>query len=86
MVIATWSWYSFWLYLHILLVIAAFGPTFAYPLIGALGQRNPQHAGFAIEVSEFISRRLTLPLAVLVPFTGLALIFTGKHQLWQSDG
>ncbi len=85
MFIAAWSWYSFWLFLHILLVIVAFGPALAFPLIGVLGQRNPRHAAFAVEVTEFISRRLTIPLAVLVPFAGLALIYTGRHQLWQSE-
>ncbi len=85
MFIAAWSWYSFWLFVHILLVIAAFGPTFAFPLIGVLGQRHPRHVELAVEVTEFISRRLTLPLAALVPFAGLALIYTGKHQLWQSE-
>ena len=86
MFIAAWSWFSFWLFLHILLVIVAFGPALAaFPVIGALSQKHPQHAAFGVEVTEFISRRLTIPLAVLVPFTGLALIFTGKHQLWQSE-
>ena len=86
MFIAAWSWFSFWLFLHILLVIMAFGPALAaFPVIGALGAKHPQHAAFGVEVTEFVSRRLTIPLAVLVPFTGLALIFTGKHQLWQSE-
>ena len=85
MFIAAWSWYSFWLFVHILLVIVAFGPTFAFPLIGVMGQKNPKHAAFAVELTEFISRRLSLPLAALVPFAGLALIYTGKHQLWQSE-
>jgi hypothetical protein len=64
----------------------AFGPAVAaFPVIGALGGKHPQHAAFGVEVTEFISKRLTIPLAVLVPFTGLALIFTGRHQLWQSE-
>ena len=86
MFIAAWSWFSFWLFVHILLVIVAFGPAVAaFPVIGALGARHPQHAAFGVEVTEFISKRLTIPLAVLVPFTGLGLIFTDKHELWQSE-
>jgi hypothetical protein len=85
MFIAAWSWFTFWLFAHVLLVIVAFGPALAaFPLIGALAQKRPQHGTFAVEVTDFISRRMTIPLAVLVPFTGLGLIFTGKHQLWQS--
>jgi hypothetical protein len=29
--IGVWSWFSFWLILHIMAVVVAFGPTFALP-------------------------------------------------------
>jgi hypothetical protein len=36
----SFRWFHLWLILHILAVIAAFGPTFAFGLIAALGQKN----------------------------------------------
>jgi Predicted integral membrane protein (DUF2269) len=85
MVIATFTWFQFWLILHILAVVAAFGPTFAFGLIFAVAQREPMHMGFAAEITEVIQRRMTIPLAVIVPFLGLALIITGRFDLWKSE-
>lgn len=74
-----WSWHSFWLWLHILSAIIAFGPTFAYPLIGAQIAKSPQNAVFGVRVMETISMRLTLPFAVVgLPVAGIALILTGQ--------
>jgi hypothetical protein len=78
-------WFQFWLILHILAVIVAFGPTFAFGLIAALSQKQPQHAAFGTEVMETIEKRLTIPLAVLVPLFGTALIYTGHVDLWKSE-
>lgn len=83
--IAAWTWTSFWLVLHILGVIIAFGPTFAFGLITALGRKKPQHLAFAVEVTEVIAKRLTMPLAVLVPLFGTLLIFSAGHDLWRSE-
>ena len=73
------------LILHILAVLIGFGPTFAFPLIARLGQKNPQHARFAVELTDFIAQRLTIPLMVIVPFLGLGLIWTGNYDLWRSE-
>jgi uncharacterized membrane protein len=78
-------WFQFWLILHILAVLVAFGPTFAFGLIASLIRRNPQHAGFGTEIMDMIEKRMTLPLAVLVPVFGTALIFTGHVDLWKSE-
>ena len=79
------SWFKLWLILHILAVIIAFGPTFAFGIIAALGQKDPRHAAFASKVSHTIETRMVIPVAVLVPLFGTALIFTGHHDLWHSE-
>ncbi len=62
------------LLLHVLGAVAAFGPTFAFPFIGAMGGSEPMHGNFALRVTEKISRRLVTPLAIFQGVTGLALI------------
>ncbi len=62
------------LFLHVVSAIVAFGPTFAMPIIGGLGARNPQHAAFAVEVTEAIEKRMVLPMALTMPVTGVAMI------------
>jgi hypothetical protein len=79
------TWFQLWLILHIIAVIIAFGPTFAFGMIATLGQRDPAHGGFAAEVIDTIERRMTIPIAVVVPLLGTALIFTGHFDLWKSE-
>jgi len=81
------GWFHLWLYLHILAVIAAFGPTFTFGPISRMIRKNPQHAVFGTEIIEFIETKMTIPLAVLVPLFGAALIFTapGNIDLWKSE-
>ncbi len=62
------------LLLHVLGAIVAFGPTFAFPLIGAAGGAEPMHANFAIRVTYTIAKRLVWPLALFQGVTGLALM------------
>lgn len=62
------------LFLHVIAAIVAFGPTFAFPIIAKLGQQNPQHGLFAVELSERIETRMTIPLALTMPVTGVAMI------------
>lgn len=85
MVVAGFTWFQFWLILHIMAVVAGLGPTFAFGLIFAFAQRQPTHMGFAVEVTDAIQRRMTVPLAAIVPFLGLALIITGRFDLWKSE-
>jgi len=80
-----WSWFTFWLSLHILAVIVAFGPTAAFGIIAAYGQRNPQWAVPSTAIMDLIEKRLTVPLAVVVPLFGTALIFTAHVDLWRSE-
>ena len=62
------------LFLHVLGAIVAFGPTFAFPLIGAAGGADPQHANFATRVSHTIASRLVYPIGITLPLTGAAMM------------
>jgi uncharacterized membrane protein len=62
------------LFLHVMGAIIAFGPTFSFPNIGAMGGKEPQHANFATRVTETIVEQRVLPLAIFQGITGVALI------------
>ena len=69
------AWLFPWLlFLHVLGAIVAFGPTFAFSLIGAMGGAEPQHANFATRVSHAITSKRVLPVGFTLPITGLAMI------------
>ena len=69
------EWLFPWLLLlHVLGAIVAFGPTFAFPFIGAMGGGEPQHANFATRVSHTISSRLVYPIGITLPITGAGMI------------
>lgn len=68
------DWFKLWLTLHIVGAIIAFGPSFAFPLLGRLAERNPQHAIFALGFTDVVEKRLILPLALSMPVTGAAMI------------
>jgi len=63
------------LLLHIGGAIIAFGPTFAFPIIGSMGGKEPMHANFALRLTERIERGLVLPLAMVQIVTGIGLIW-----------
>jgi hypothetical protein len=44
--------YNFFLLLHIIVVIAGFGPTFAYPMFGAIAKRRQGSEGEAITAAS----------------------------------
>lgn len=72
------------LFLHALGAIVAFGPTFAFSIIGAMGGKEPQHANFATRVSARISERLVVPLAIFQGVTGVLLILVSGRDLLAS--
>lgn len=73
------------LFAHVLGAILAFGPTFAFPIIGAMGGKEPQHANFATRVSQRIGDRLVAPLAILQGITGLLLIWISGRNLFAPE-
>jgi Predicted integral membrane protein (DUF2269) len=72
------------LFLHVMGAILAFGPTYAYSIIGAAGGREPQHANFATRVSDKIGTTLVYPLAIVQGITGVLLILIGNINLFAS--
>lgn len=64
------------LLLHVLGAIIAFGPAFMFPIIGAMGAAERPHANFATRVSHTISTKRVLPVALTMPVTGIGLIWS----------
>jgi hypothetical protein len=62
------------IFLHVLAAIVAFGPTFAFSFVGAMGRQEPQHANFGARVSKTIASRLVYPIGITLPITGLAVM------------
>ena len=76
------SLFPWLLFLHVFGAIVAFGPVYAFPIIGAMGGKEPQHANFATRVSEMISKQRVFPLAIFQGITGVGLILvTGINLL-----
>ena len=82
------------LFLHVMGAIIAFGPSFAFPIIGAMGAADRPHANFATRVSLAISRKRTVPAALSMPVTGIGLISgtsadgidAAVVDIWEEDG
>jgi hypothetical protein len=72
------------LLLHIGGAIIAFGPTFALPIIGGMGGKEPAHTNFALRISERIERGLILPLAMVQIVTGIGLIWFAPVNLFKA--
>jgi predicted integral membrane protein DUF2269 len=66
--------FPYLLFLHVLGAIVAFGPTFAFPFIGAMGGAEREHANFATRVSNTLAHRLVYPIGITLPITGAAMI------------
>jgi hypothetical protein len=78
------NWNLFWLFLHILAAVIAFGPIFVFPIVGTLAAQRPQHLGFAVELNHRIERRLVIPLALSMFVSGVGLIWTGSINVFQT--
>ena len=70
--------FPFLLFLHVLGAIIAFGPTFAFSIMGSMAGKEPQHANFSARQTAAISTRLLYPLAIFQGITGVLLIASGK--------
>lgn len=66
------------LFLHVLAAIAGLGPTFAFPIIGGMGGREPRFGNFATRVSFRVSERLVEPLVLSMPVTGVLMIWAAE--------
>jgi Predicted integral membrane protein (DUF2269) len=68
------DWFPWLLFLHVLGAVVAFGPTFTFQFIGAMGGAEPQHGNFATRVSDTIAGRLVYPIGITLPITGALMI------------
>ncbi|HTK45612.1 MAG TPA: DUF2269 family protein [Patescibacteria group bacterium] len=74
--------FPWFLFVHILGAIIAFGASFsAFPLLGAMSGKEPAHANFGSRVSVAVSERIVRPMAILQGLTGLGLIWTASIDL-----
>jgi uncharacterized membrane protein len=68
------SLFPYLLFLHVMGAILAFGPTFAYSIMGAMAGREPQHANFSARQVAAIGNKLVYPLAVFQGITGILVL------------
>ena len=66
------------LFLHVMGAILAFGPTFAYSIMGAMAGQEPQHANFSARQTAAIGNKLVYPLAIIQGITGVLLIIAAQ--------
>jgi hypothetical protein len=76
------NWFLFWLFLHVLAAVIAFGPIFVFPIIGTLAAQMPQHLRFALELNHRIEVRLVIPLALTMLVSGVGLIWTANINVF----
>ena len=74
---ATITGYSVGLFIHILAVVLAFGPTFAYGIIFSVLPQYPQAAPALLAAIEKVNRYLVYPLTLVVLVAGIYLIVDG---------
>jgi uncharacterized membrane protein len=80
--VARMQWLFPWLLLlHVLGAVVAFGPTFSFSLIGAMAGKEPQHANFATRITQAVSDRLVIPVALTMPITGVGIILVNGINL-----
>jgi hypothetical protein len=80
-----WTWFTFWLFLHVLAAIVAFGPALSFGLISAEGAKDPANALFSTHLVHLLSDRITIPFALSMVVSGVGLIFSGHVDLWGSE-
>lgn len=73
------------LFLHVLGAIVAFGPSFSFPIIGAMGAGDRAHGNFATRVSYAISTKRVVPVALTMPVTGIGLIWSAGIDAFSRD-
>jgi len=67
---------AIFLFLHVLGAIVAFGPTFAFPVLGSLAAREPRFGPAIITADVLVEKRMVIPLGLFQGVTGLGLILT----------
>ena len=73
------------LVLHVLGAIIAFGPGFTFPIIGRMGGTEQAHGNFATRISLAISTQRVIPVALTMPITGIGLIWSAGLNPFQHE-
>ena len=68
-------------FLHVLGAIIAFGPTFAYSIMGSMAAKEPQHANFSSRQVDMIGKRLVYPLGIFQGITGVLIILGAGYDV-----
>ncbi|MGH2686894.1 MAG: DUF2269 family protein, partial [Actinomycetota bacterium] len=77
--------YGIVLFLHLLAVIAGFGPTFVYPVYASMAKKRPGPEGVAInETTLEIAKRFEYAI-YLVPILGIVLVLLSDDAIEFSD-
>jgi hypothetical protein len=80
------TWYVFFLFLHILAAILAFGTAMlAFPFIGAFAAKDPAHLNFALRLNHTLGRKAVTPLALSTFALGLLLVIIGDWNLLDNE-
>ena len=75
------TFYQLVVFVHVVAVIVAFGPTFAFGIIQATAERVfPRSLPFALTVMQKISRGIVIPVAVVVGATGIYQAIDGPFE------
>lgn len=78
MVVASITGYSVGLFIHILAVVLAFGPTFAYGIVFSVMPDHPRSAPTLFEAIRKIDRYLVDPGMIVVLLAGIYLMAEGN--------
>lgn len=80
MVLADITGYSLGLFIHILAVVVAFGPTFAYGILFSVLPKYPRSAPAFIEAIRKVDNYLVNPGLVIVLIAGIYLMSDGNWE------
>ncbi len=76
---------AFLLSLHILAAIVGLGPTFSFPFLGIMSEKQPSAARALQEVILVISTRLVIPVVVVIGITGALLMGQTHYDLTKNS-
>ncbi len=80
------TWYLFFLFLHILSAVLAFGTAMlAFPFVGAFAAKEPAHLNFALRLNYALGRRAVAPLALTTFTLGIVLVIVGDWDLLANE-
>jgi uncharacterized membrane protein len=71
------------LFLHIAGAILAFGPTYAFLILGPMAGAEREHLNFALRFQHRVATRLIIPLALFQGVTGFLLVAYVGFELFQ---